>query len=368
MNFNKAGSKTGLLRALYMFTNPTFQGGHQLIQTLATPSGQRRAIAYIIAGSALYMMLRMMAGDDDKLKRNKLDLQSNSMLERNIMIPLPWDTDTFVKIPMGFGLAQLTWGVATNLIKVMFGDKSAVDAGGDIFKSATRTLAPVAPSEASVSEHFGVWLMQTFAPQMVKPLANVAMGRDAFGRDLTNERFGKSDKPLSWQGRKTTPIIYKQLSSMLGQMGVEVYPENIRELVNGYLPGILHEVVKMTVDNPTKEELGRKFTSAPVDRFFSKHDTAAAQDRLYYSTREKMDDAAVKHALGKTLSSEEQRLFNLLPAIKKLEGKANGVLSRGKRNAPMTEFGKVNNKLTIKHAESFRDQAKQLLLGHIVNQ
>jgi hypothetical protein len=367
MNFNKSGSKTGLLRALYMFVNPTFQGGHQLIQTLSTPGGQRRAMGYLIVGSALYMMLRAMAGDDDKLKRNKLDMQSNSMLERNIMIPLPWDTDTFVKVPMGFGLAQLTWGVATNLVKVLVGDKPALDAGADIFKSATRTIAPVQPSEASVAEHFDVWLMQTFTPQIAKPLANVAMGRDAFGRELTNAKFGKSDKPLSWQGRKTTPMLYKQLSAQLGQMGIEIYPENIREVVNGYLPGLLHEVIKATIENPNKEALGRNTVSPLIDRWIAKHDTGVLGDRLYFATREKMDKAATKQALGKVLDKEEQGLVNLLPAVKKIEGKANGILSKGKRHATMTDIGPVTNNFTIKRAENVREKAKELVLNHIVN-
>jgi len=355
MNFGKSGTITGPLRALYTFVNPVMQGGHQLAQTLNTSTGRARATAYFLAGVALYAMLRAVDGDDDITGENKMDNISAFMLERNIH--LPFGNDLYLKVPIGFGMPQAMWGAATNVGKMMFGNQSVADTLVEITKSFTRTLAPVAPSEASILNHPVIWMAQTFSPQIAKPLVNVGLDVSMFGQPLTNSRFARDDKALALQGRKTTPEFYKTIARELGAFGINVYPETVREIIRGYAVGPLNEILKVAVENPTKEKFGRNTIPVVIDRFVAAHDSGYLKDRLYYRYRDEMNDAAVKRSLDRDLTPRESELAKLQDIVKKLENKANGKLSSA------TKAKDIIKAQTFRaEGERIRDSAKTLTI------
>jgi len=325
MNFTKSGTAIGPMRALYAFINPTMQGGHQMIQLLSTPKGQARAGAYLLAGVLVYSLMRAIDGDDDELGKNKLDNQSSFILERNIMIPI--GDGTYFKLPVGFGMPQAMWSTAVNLVKGTAGDQSAVDSMAEIIKSFSRTLAPVQPSETSISKHPIFWGLQTMTPQALKPIVNIGIDRSMFGQPLTNQRFSKPDVALALQGRKSTPVFYKDMAKALSNMGIDMYPEQVREVWRGYMVGPANEITKAFIENPNKEAQGRRSVNSLVDRYIAVHDTGALKERLYYRYREEMNDAAAKLSLGKDLSDKEKKLVTLNTLVKKMEGRANGKLS-----------------------------------------
>jgi len=354
MNFGKSGTITGPLKALYVFVNPTLQGGHQLIQTLSTKRGQTRAAAYLMAGIALYAMLRAIDGDDDELDKNKMDNISNSMLERHIHVPI--GDNKYLKIPIGFGLPQAMWGAAVNVNKFMFGNQSAIDTGAEILKSFSRTIAPVQPSESLISKHPIVWATQTFTPQIAKPLMNVGLDVNMFGQTLTNSKFNRPDVAKALQGRRSTPQEFKDIAVELGRMGFDLYPEEVREIIRGYSVGPFSELIKALIENPNKAELGRKSTSVFIDRFVAVHDTGGLKERLYYRYRDEMNAAAADASLGERLSPRENALANLNVIIKKLEGRANGKMAAATRARKRGFKGDIFQKQAEKIRESAMDK------------
>jgi hypothetical protein len=357
MNFGKSGTITGPLKALYVFTNPTLQGGHQLIQTLSTPRGKARALAYLMAGVALYSMLRAGAGDDDEIGENKLDNQGSFILERNIMIPT--GENTFVKIPIGFGMPQAMWSAAINIVKMGAGTQSPIDTAAEIIKSFSRTLAPVAPSETAITDHPIIWAVQTFTPQFAKPVANVALDVNTFGAPLTNSKFAKTDEALALQGRKSTADAYKDIAAVLGGMGINMYPEQVREVVRGYAVGPLNEIVKAWVENPNREKLGRQTVSPIIDRFISKHDTGGLKERLYYRYIDEANSASIKDSLGEELTPREKSLVKLGDINKKLQNKANGKMAAATKAKNAGRSGDMYRA----QAEKIRDEAQNLMFS-----
>jgi len=328
MNFGKQGTVVGPLKALYVFTNPTMQGGHQLLQTLGTKHGQYRAAAYLVAGIMLYTFLRS-GDDDDEIGINKRDELGNFVLERNI--PIKIGDNEYFKIPVGFGLPQLAWSTAVNMSKFMFGEQDAVDTGAEIMKSFARTLAPVQPSETSISNHPLIWATQTFTPQIAKPLANIALDVNTFGSPLTNAKFNKADIANALQGRKSTPEAYKMIALELAKFGINVYPEQVREIIKGYAVGPMNEIIKEMVDNPHKESIGRNTVSPLFDRYISMQDRSDLKERLYYRYRDRMNKVMVKKSVGDELSPREESLAKLSVSVKRIEGRANGKLAAASR-------------------------------------
>lgn len=359
MNFSKQGSVVRPMMALFPFINPTLQGGHQLIQTLSTKRGQARYAAYLIAGMALYTMLR--AGeDDDDLGVNKMDELGNFTLERNIAIP--FGDGTYLKIPVGFGLQQSAWAMAVNASKYMFGNQSATDTSVEILKSWSRTLAPVAPSETSISEHPLIWLTQTVSPQFFKPLLNVAMDVNTFGSPLTS-RFEKEGVAHALQGKKSTAPEYKQIAQELSKLGYDLYPEQVKELMSGYLVGPLREIIKATIENPNKEAQGRETATQAFDRFIAKQDKSALKDSLFYRYMDKINAAAAQESLGNDLDEEEAKLARLAPIIKKLQNSANGKGAAASKALKAGQPGKA--KIYRAESDAIREKAMNQVLAEM---
>ena len=324
MNFGKRGTAVAPLTALYAFVNPTLQGGHQMIQSLSTNRGKARATAYLLAGMALYAFIR--AGeDDDETGVNKVDELGNFVLERNI--PIKIGNDEYIKIPVGFGMPQLAWSTAVNVDKYLFGSHDAIDMMGEIMKSTAKSIAPVQPSETSISKHPLFWLLQTASPQVAKPITNIALDINTFGQSLTNAKYANQAEAKALQGRSSTPEQYKMMSLELAKLGIDMYPEQVREIVKGYLVGVLNEGVKAMIENPAKEKQGRSHANQLIDRFVAKQDSSTLKERLYYRAVEDMDKLSAKASLGDPLDADEQKLVALNTKVKKLEASAKGKLA-----------------------------------------
>jgi Large polyvalent protein associated domain 38/ADP-Ribosyltransferase in polyvalent proteins len=339
MNFRKGGTIMQPIKALYMFAQPIATGGHQLIKTLSTRRGQVRFAAYMLAGMALYAMLRS-GEDDDETGINKLDETSSFILERSIPVGFG---EYKVKVPIGFGLPQLAWQYSVNLVKFGLGKQTAGETAGELLvKAPLKTFAPVAPSETSITKQPAIWMMQTFLPQFLKPVGNVAMGVNFAGGSLTNAKWEKQDKAKALQGRTNTPEEYKLIAVEMAKLGWDVYPEQVKEIIHGYAIGALNEVTKAYVDNPAKEARGKEPVSQFVDRWVYKQDDTALKQRLAWRMRDELNQVSVKASLGEELDVKDKAHLRLLEEVKKMEGQA-----RGKKGAATRQFNKSQNQSAL---------------------
>jgi hypothetical protein len=253
MNFHKKGTIMGPAKALYMFAQPVAISGHNMAQYLSTPTGRIRFATQLLIGMGLYALLRGAWGDeDDEELGNKLDNIGNFVIERTVPVPIG---DHMVKVPVGFGPPQLAWMMAGSLDRFISGRYTAPEAAGEMAKGWVKTFAPVSPSDMEVSKRPLDWAAQTFTPSILRPLLNIVTNQNAFGLPLTP--YENKDKPRREQALRTTPKEYAQMAEALHDMlGVDVFPDHIKALADGYMVGPLREVVAAGLENPAREMRG----------------------------------------------------------------------------------------------------------------
>jgi hypothetical protein len=352
MNFRKGGTAMKPIKALYMFAQPIATGGQQLIQTLSTPRGKARFAAYMLAGMALYAMLRS-GEDDEELGVNKMDEISNYTLERSI--PIPMGDGEYLKVPIGFGSQMMAWTYAVNLVKLVAGKQTLSETATELLvKTPIKTFAPVAPSETSISKQPAVWMAQTLTPSFMKPVTNVALDRTAFGGTLTNGRFAKSDKANALEGKTNTPEMYKDIAKELASLGFDMYPEQVRELIRGWAVGPVNELIKAQVENPAKEARGKTPPSVFIDRWVLKQEDDELKRKLFYRHREDLDKVGVKAGLGQELDSKESAMLKLLEQVKKEEAAA-----RGMKGGATRQFNKTGSKAMLEGATRKSEKATE---------
>ncbi|HDR1420083.1 TPA: hypothetical protein QB189_002016, partial [Pasteurella multocida] len=281
-NFRKTGSKMKGIKALYLFSQPTVMGAANLIRYLSTRKGQMRFLTYIAGMTALYTVLRSM--DDEDEGGNKMD----QLGDITRFIPIPIGNGDYFKMPVGFGMPQMAWNFATNLVKGTVSDISYVEAGVNMLSHSMKTFAPVSPSEISAAKYPLEKLTLTATPSILQPLMQNVLNRSAFGNKITTN-FVRDDKLKAEQSKSTTAQFWKDLAIDMQQtIGIDMHPEQIKNLFDGYsaMLGSLRELNTIFVDNPNREQLGRNTRTPFLNQLYGAGNEFAVQSRYYEASEE----------------------------------------------------------------------------------
>ncbi|HDR0611618.1 TPA: hypothetical protein QBZ44_000441 [Pasteurella multocida] len=281
-NFRKTGSKMKGIKALYLFSQPTVMGAANLIRYLSTRKGQMRFLTYIAGMTALYTVLRSM--DDEDEGGNKIDQLGD--IAR--FIPIPIGNGDYFKMPVGFGMPQMAWNFATNLVKGTVSDISYIEAGVNMLSHSMKTFAPVSPSEISAAKYPLEKLTLTATPSILQPLMQNVLNRSAFGNKITTN-FVRDDKLKAEQSKSTTAQFWKDLAvDMQQSIGIDMHPEQIKNLFDGYsaMLGSLRELNSIFIDNPNREQLGRNTRTPFLNQLYGAGNEFAVQSRYYEASEE----------------------------------------------------------------------------------
>lgn len=281
-NFRKTGSKMRGIKALYMFSQPTVMGAANLMRYLSTRKGQIRFAAYMAVMTSLYTVLRSM--DDEDEGGNKMD----QLGDITRYIPIPLGEGKYFKIPVGFGMAQMAWNFSTNIVKGAVGDISMTEAGTNMFVHSLKTFSPVSPSEISAAKYPLEKAALTITPSILQPLVQNALNRSAFGGQITTNYVSR-DKLKAEQSKVTTAQFWKDAAIYLNDsLGIDMHPEQIKNLFDGYgaMLGSLRELNTILVENPNREQLGRKTRTPLLNQFIGTTNEFAIQSRYYEASEE----------------------------------------------------------------------------------
>lgn len=281
-NFRKTGSKMKGIKALYLFSQPTVMGAANLIRYLSTRKGQMRFLTYIAGMTALYTVLRSM--DDEDEGGNKMD----QLGDITRFIPIPIGNGDYLKMPVGFGMPQMAWNFATNLVKGTVSDISYVEAGVNMLSHSMKTFAPVSPSEISAAKYPLEKLTLTATPSILQPLMQNVLNRSAFGNKITTN-FVRDDKLKAEQSKSTTAQFWKDLAIDIQQStGIDMHPEQIKNFFDGYsaMLGSLRELNTIFIDNPNREQLGRNTRTPFLNQLYGAGNEFAVQSRYYEASEE----------------------------------------------------------------------------------
>ena len=281
-NFSKTGSKMRGIKALYMFSQPTVMGAANLMRYLSTRKGQIRFIGYMAVMTSLYTVLRSM--DDEDEGGNKMD----QLGDITRYIPIPLGEGKYFKIPVGFGMAQMAWNFSTNIVKGAVGDISLTEAGANMLVHSLKTFSPVSPSEISAAKYPMEKIALTVTPTILQPIMQNVVNRSAFGNKITTN-YVRDDKLKAEQSKATTAQFWKDVAINLNDtMGIDMHPEQIKNLFDGYssMLGSLKELNTVFVENPNREELGRKARTPFLNQFIGTTNEFAIQSRYYEASEE----------------------------------------------------------------------------------
>lgn len=281
-NFRKTGSKMRGIKALYMFSQPTVMGAANLMRYLSTRKGQIRFAAYMAVMTSLYTVLRSM--DDEDEGGNKMD----QLGDITRYIPIPLGGGKYFKIPVGFGMAQMAWNFSTNIVKGAVGDISLTEAGTNMLVHSLKTFSPVSPSEISAAKYPMEKITLTATPSILQPVMQNVLNRSAFGNKITTN-YVRDDKLKAEQSKTTTAQFWKDTAIELNDtLGIDMHPEQIKNLFDGYssMLGSLKELNTIFVENPNREDLGRKTRTPFLNQFIGTTNEFAIQSRYYEASEE----------------------------------------------------------------------------------
>ncbi|WP_324022869.1 LPD38 domain-containing protein [Pasteurella multocida] len=281
-NFRKTGSKMKGIKALYLFSQPTVMGAANLVRYLSTRKGQLRFLTYTAGAIALYTVLRSM--DDEDEGGNKMD----QLGDITRFIPIPIGNGDYFKFPVGFGMPQMAWNFATNIVKGTVSDISYIEAGVNMLSHSMKTFAPVSPSEISAAKYPLEKLTLTATPSILQPLMQNVLNRSAFGNKITTN-FVRDDKLKAEQSKSTTAQFWKDLAvDMQQSIGIDMHPEQIKNLFDGYsaMLGSLRELNSIFIDNPNREQLGRNTRTPFLNQLYGAGNEFAVQSRYYEASEE----------------------------------------------------------------------------------
>lgn len=310
-NFRKTGSKMRGIKALYMFSQPTVMGAANLMRYLSTRKGQIRFIGYMAVMTSLYTVLRSM--DDEDEGGNKMD----QLGDITRYIPIPLGEGKYFKIPVGFGMAQMAWNFSTNIVKGAVGDISLTEAGANMLVHSLKTFSPVSPSEISAAKYPMEKIALTVTPTILQPIMQNVVNRSAFGNKITTN-YVRDDKLKAEQSKATTAQFWKDVAINLNDtMGIDMHPEQIKNLFDGYssMLGSLKELNTVFVENPNREALGRKTKMPFINQFIGTTNEFSIQSRYYEASEEagsvykEYKSRKERNELGNWLDADKMKLI-----------------------------------------------------------
>ena len=347
-NFRKTGSKMRGIKAVYMFSQPTVMGAANLIRYLSTRKGQIRFVAYMAAMTSLYTVLRSM--DDEDEGGNKMD----QLGDITRYIPIPLGGGKYFKIPVGFGMAQMAWNFSTNIVKGAVGDISLTEAGANMLVHSLKTFSPVSPSEISAAKYPMEKITLTATPSILQPVMQNVLNRSAFGNKITTN-YVRDDKLKAEQSKATTAQFWKDTAIELNDtLGIDMHPEQIKNLFDGYssMLGSLKELNTIFVENPNREDLGRKTRTPFLNQFIGTTNEFAIQSRYYEASDEaksvynEYKSRKERNELGDWLDADKMKLIkfheeeeSVIKSARSEKAKLTRALRSGKISAVAYESG-----------------------------
>lgn len=229
VNFNRKGSWSPIINALWIFFNASVQGNFRMARAMVKSRAVQKFMVGIFALGFAQDMLNSLMGDDDEDGRNSYDDGiEDHVKERNMIVTLPFG--------LGVVLFPLTYGYSAiyNAGRLMSATiRGAVTPASAIGQALGGTLESFNPMGSSPT------LLQFLAPTLLDPVAQLSENRTWYGGVIYPEKFGDDNKLNSELVWDETPGWYSSLARTLNRVtggtigrpgSVDVSPEAIEHM------------------------------------------------------------------------------------------------------------------------------------------
>lgn len=196
VNFDKKGSKTRSIGALFAFFNPAVQGTERIYQTLKGPAKNYIIGGGILAGMIQAVMMAMAGYDDED--------PPEFTRQKAFVIPMPDGHYLPIPYPQGYNILPNIGRQVMDFI--INGGKNPGKHIANLTGAMMDSLSPL----GTVG-----WTMQSIAPTALDPAAAIFENKDAFGRPISRLDRANAPTPGYSRSRDTASTLGKGIAEFL---------------------------------------------------------------------------------------------------------------------------------------------------------
>jgi hypothetical protein len=295
VDFDRKGSQSGVLGAIFLFFNPAVQGTANAIKTLA--KGDNKAQAWAALG-ALAVLGAYAAGqgmDDDKDKWLGEGWESRA---KNLILKIG---GMRLKVPLSMEFAPF-YALGIAMAEAKRGE-GKMKAAGHIVSSFIDAYFPLQGAFNSESDNHGMDAAMATVPTVLKPGVQIAANRNSFGSPVVPDSELTKDRPDNLKMFKGTKgSVYDAAAQGIATVGqamgagkyendiTKVSPETLKMLWRTYTGGLGQFVTDMAgLANVSAQAPGTtEIADVPILKDFVKSgdDVRPIRSRFYELTKE----------------------------------------------------------------------------------
>lgn len=329
MNMQQNGTLSRQLSAFYPFTNSiaqtasnalaaiglhvaTFDGktsGNRTILRNAL-KGQAAFVAALVGYKSIIPALAAALGDDEDTGISRLDMIPLSQL--GTFLPVPVGNDgAFFKVPTGFGLSQVAATLAYGLDRIERGIMSPGDLIATTLLTFGKNIVPNSVPGFTFSRDPFAFIAQSVSPMLLQPVTQLVTNRSYSGARIVQENFNPAIR-RSDSANLTTAEAWRNMAKDIfnvSQGWVDVSPEQVRTLVNGYMGGFLQLIpgwiesdalYKWDDYQSTRDALGPFWTAVGASSIYNTNMNVT--QRAFYDAKDHYDTQIRAAGIGQLLS------------------------------------------------------------------
>jgi hypothetical protein len=194
VNFNRKGTWSQTVGALYAFFNASVQGTARLAQTMKGPAGRKIFYGGLALGTLQAIALAAAGFDDDE--------PPEFIKSRNLIIPTGGKKYIAIPMPLGFNLFPNLGRLTTEF--VVSGGKKPAQKGLDMVSAVFNTFNPIGGSG-----------LQFVAPTIADPAVALYTNVDSFGRPIYKEDRATAPTPGYTRSREQATTVNKYIAEFL---------------------------------------------------------------------------------------------------------------------------------------------------------
>jgi ribosomal protein S18 acetylase RimI-like enzyme len=294
VDFDRKGTMTGTLSAIYLFFNPAVQGSANALKTLV--KGEHKQQAWAALGSlallGAYLASRGMDDDKDRWLGEGWETRSKNMIWNvgGHQIRVPVSQEYAPAFSLGMALSEAAHG------------ESKMKASARILSAFLDAYFPLQGAHIDGSDNPAMDLSLAATPTMLKPFAQSAANRSSFGGQVVPENTMTKDRPDNLKMfRGTKNSLYDKAAQNIASFGeltgagkyendiTKVSPETLKMLWRTYTGGLgtfvtdSMGVTAMTASDPGQVEA----SDIPIVKdFWRASDVKPIRGRYYDLTGE----------------------------------------------------------------------------------
>lgn len=295
VDFDRKGTLSPSLGAIYLFFNPAVQGTANAMKTLF--KGQHKAQAWTALGAlaALGFYLASQGMDDDKDRWLGEGWESRA---KNMMVNIGGHT---IKVPISMEFAPF-YALGVAMAEASRGAQSKLATAGHIVSSFIDAYFPLQGVFNSESDNHGMDAAMATVPTVLKPGVQIAANRNSFGSQVVPENEMTKDRPDNlkmFKGTKGTAydVAAQGIAAAGEAMGAgrfendlsKVSPETLKLLWRTYTGGLGQFVTDVAglANVGVADGANLEPADIPVVKDFVKpNDVKAIRGRYYDLTKE----------------------------------------------------------------------------------